>query len=108
MHLKFNAASVKDTYLKGQIDSAEELKGGFNDASAGLKRGAAALADGIDTIGEALPGLDEEMSALKDGAQSLYTGIDEMQRAYGKYLDESTQLETVNLTSFGEKSTIYA
>ena len=103
MHLKFNAASVKDTYLKGQIDSAEELKGGFNDASAGLKRGAAALADGIDTIGEALPGLDEEMSALKDGAQSLYTGIDEMQRAYGKYLDESTQLETVNLTSFGEK-----
>lgn len=104
IHLKFDYSTVKDTYIKGELNTSENLKGSFNGAADSLKNGAVALADGIKALDEnlAASGINSGADKLYDGALGLYAGIGEMQQAFGKYLDENTEIQTVNLSSFGE------
>ena len=103
--LKFDPNVVKDTYLKEQLANAGGLKEEFNDACTGLKNGAAILAEGIDSLDKGLSavGIDSSADELYNGALSIYSGIGEMQREFGKYIDENTEIEMVNLSYFGER-----
>lgn len=103
--LKFNPNAVKDTYLKEQIASAENLRDSFDKACSGLKNGSAILAEGIDSLDKNLSsaGIDAPTKELYDGAAALYSGIGEMHRQFGEYIDDNTEFEMVNLSYFGEK-----
>ncbi len=103
--LKFDPNVVKDTYLKEQLANAGALKEEFTDACTGLKNGAAILAEGIDSLDKGLSaaGIDSSAGELYNGALSIYSGIGEMQREFGKYIDDNTEIEMVNLSYFGER-----
>ncbi len=105
LHLKYDGSAVKDTYIKKNMQSGEELKESFETASEALKNGALSLADGIDTMNGKLSefGIDAEANGLYDGAVSIYDGIGRMQKQFGKYIDGEIAYEFANLSSFGER-----
>lgn len=102
--LKFDPNVVKDTYLKEQLTNAGALKEEFAVACTGLKNGAAILAEGINSLDKGLSavGIDSSAGELYNDALSIYSGIGEMQREFGKYIDDHTEIEMVNLSYFGE------
>ncbi len=102
IHLKFDESAVKDTYLKEQLHTASNLKEEFNSATDALRNGAVSLADGASALGKAIPGADKPAAALHDGAMNLYSAICGFKNRFGRYLNESTTVQMVNLSSFGE------
>ena len=102
IHLKFDESAVKDTYLKEQLHTASNLKEEFNSATDALRNGAVSLADGASALGKAIPGADKSAAALHDGAMNLYSAICGFKNRFGRYLNESTTVQMVNLSSFGE------
>lgn len=102
--LKFDRLQVTDTYLKGMIASSSDLKTEFNESTAQLKGGAAAVADGIDTLGKNLnsAGIDANTKMLYEGALTLRSGIEKFQKRFGRYIDSNTEIDLPNLSGFGE------
>ena len=104
MHLKFDAGAIKDTYLRGAASAASNAQNELTQATDGLKSGAAALADGISRLKKAFAGSEyaQSVGGLYDGAQQMYIGIDKFQNEVEKYLDENSDTEIVNISSFQE------
>lgn len=103
-HLTFDEGAVKDTYVKEKINAAMSIRRQFDSAAEGLKNGAFSLARGIDKLGNALPAGEAKDSTdkLGDGAMDLYYGASAMKEAFEGYIEETTEIDIVNLASFGE------
>lgn len=103
-HLKFDTSAVKDTYLNSHINAASDLKNDFNTASDNLKFGASYLETAINRLGDSLSGIgiNADTKSLAGLASELNSGIDSMQQRFGYYLEENTDIDLVNLSSFGE------
>ena len=95
--LTFDPNSVKDTYLRKQVATADNLKESFQTGSRQLKLGALSLAEGLRRL--------EGGALFYEGAMRLYDGLDEMERSIEPFLAESTEVKLVNLSSFQEEST---
>ncbi len=102
--LKFDISSVKDTYIKEQLNWAMLPRDTFNSAADRLRQGAAALADGADMLKKGLAGTEAErgLAELADGAASLYGGIDRMKNEFSEYLSENAEVDAALLSSFQE------
>lgn len=109
-HLKFDENAVKDTYLKTEINNAKELKNSFYSSADTFENGAFALANGIDDLSDAVaaalggsPDIADEFKPLRDGAVQLGNGISEFRQSFGKYIDEISKVNVVNISSFSER-----
>ena len=109
-HLKFDENAVKDTYLKTEINNAKALKNSFYSSTDAFETGAFELANGIDDLSNAItaalgnsPDVADEFKPLKDGAMQLGNGISEFRQKFGKYIDEISKINVVNISSFSEK-----
>lgn len=104
IHLKNDESAIKDTYLKAQLQAAADVRKNFGDATSRLKVGTADLAKGIERFGKNLTeaGIEANTGALSDAALELYAGLVKLDSTFGRYLAESTEIETVNLSSFNE------
>ena len=104
LKLKFDKTSVKDTHIKDQVQKADNLRDEFISATDALMAGSLTLSEGIKNFGKTVDpsGTNESINGLKDGALGLYSGMFLLQSEFGKYIDESTYFEIINLSSFME------